>query len=265
MPWRSFNPVPSGRQRCCSKRSLRVFGRVLQLAADSTACHVGGIPLLHHLWEGVFPWSPLSLSPRWCGLPWCGRASCFMGHGPATPLHARRRRSRNPHCQSASASRNAGRFSPASHTVTPATTSPPPRTCFWTSPVVPRPHVLRVYGAAAPHGSARQSASAPSPARGPDGSDAVPLSRCLGAPRSAPSPGSPPLWAGAPARGRRVPPPGRPAPTRSDTARTGSSRRPHSRNAHIPSDYVVTSRFSHHTLDLSMRDPHDVLSTFHRI
>jgi hypothetical protein len=34
----------------------------LQAAAISEACKSGRIPLFHHLWEGVLPWSPISFS-----------------------------------------------------------------------------------------------------------------------------------------------------------------------------------------------------------
>src|SRR5262249_16720498 len=66
----------------------------------------GKIPSFLHLYEGVFPWFPLSFAISWCWSPWRGCASCSTGRGPATPPRARRHRSPHLHCPSARVSPN---------------------------------------------------------------------------------------------------------------------------------------------------------------
>src|SRR5262249_38319275 len=46
----------------------------------------GKIPSLLSLYEGLWPWSPLSFSTSWCSSPWCGCVACSIGCGQATPL-----------------------------------------------------------------------------------------------------------------------------------------------------------------------------------
>jgi hypothetical protein len=78
----------------------------------------GRILLLHHLCEGR-PWPPLSFSPSWCCLPWCGCASCFSGADPVTGLPLTRR-----HRASATTPPHPLRGAPRRHSVTPV--HPPP-------------------------------------------------------------------------------------------------------------------------------------------